>query len=101
MMTVAEHLLFVLAEECAEIAKEACKAGRFGLDDCDPTIRDAVAQRILIRKELTDLLAVVEMMVKDGIIGDPTQDRAAIYAKKMKVVKFMAYAQEAGALGDG
>jgi hypothetical protein len=96
--TADEHLLFVLSEECAEVSKEACKAGRFGLDDCDPTTRDPVAQRIMIRQELTDLLAVVEMLVAAGVISDPAIYRTEILAKKRKVEKYMDYARRAGAL---
>lgn len=102
MNTIVDHMLFCLSEECAEVSKEACKAGRFGLDDRNPLRPDdAEAQRVEIRRELADLIAVVEMLVAMRIIEDPMELRAAIQAKKRKVLKYLGYDQAAGALDFG
>lgn len=98
MMTETEHLLVVLAEECAEIQKETCKALRFGLDDRNPEIANSPTQREHIRQELCDLLGVVEMLVAKGAITDPRNDRQRIFFKQARVVRFMRYAVQAGAL---
>lgn len=98
MMTVTEHLLFCLSEECSEVAKEACKAGRFGMDDCNPLIENDPPQREHIRQELCDLLGVMEMVIDAGLIENPRYDRERINAKKDKVLKYMDYARRSSAL---
>jgi len=97
MMTETEHLLICLNEECAEIAKRVDKALRFGLDDRDPTFEGAEPERLRIQHEINDLMAVVTILENRGIIGlcaDPDRSRA----KQAKILKFMEYARDAGAL---
>jgi NTP pyrophosphatase (non-canonical NTP hydrolase) len=101
MSTLEDHMLFVLAEECAEVAKEGCKAGRFGLDDRNPLLAEAAPQRAMIRHELADLLAVVEMMVELRMIENPMELRAEMQEKKRKVLRYLGYARDAGALSVG
>jgi len=71
-----EHLLVILAEECAEIAKETSKAIRFGMDEVMPG--QALNNRQRILRELNDLWAVVEMLKLQVV------DREAIEHKKTK-----------------
>lgn len=98
-MTTEEHLLVCLAEECVEVAKEVSKALRFGLDDTDPTIPGSPFQRVRIVQELYDLMALVEMLEERGTITRYREaGEAAIRAKKSKVMKFLDYARERGAL---
>lgn len=87
-MTVQEHLLSILAEECAEVAQRASKALRFGLEQVQPGQPFANAERI--RQEFTDLCAVYEM------IGFNPPSRADIEAKKLKVRKFLEYSEKCG-----
>lgn len=96
-MTVHEHLLTCLAEECAEITHRTCKALRFGLDDRDPTLPDAQMECVLIKQEITDLFAVVELLMEHGIIT-PALERTEIEAKKDKVRHFLDYARNNGVL---
>lgn len=96
-MTVQEHLLTCLIEECAEVSHRACKALRFGIDDSDPTIENARTERVMLKQELTDLFAVVELLFDQSILPDGF-DRDAAREKKKKVRKFMDYARERGAL---
>jgi NTP pyrophosphatase (non-canonical NTP hydrolase) len=98
MLNEIEHLLVCLNEECCEIAKECTKALRFGLDDRNPEIENDARQREHIRRELCDLLGVIELLVARGVITDPHLDTQRIYFKKVRVAKFMRYAQNAGAL---
>jgi NTP pyrophosphatase (non-canonical NTP hydrolase) len=98
MLNEIEHLLVCLSEECAEVAKETDKALRFGLDDRNPEIENDEPQREHIRLELCDLLAVIEMLIDKGAIADPRKDLQRIFFKKARVVRFMRYAQDAGAL---
>ena len=101
MNTIVDHMLFCLSEECAEVAKEACKAGRFGLDDRNPLVELAPTQREQIVAELADLFAVVEMMIEMRILPDPFGARAHMQEKKRKVAKYLGYAKDAGALDYG
>jgi hypothetical protein len=89
-MNRTEHLLFTLAEECAEVAHCASKAARFGLDEIKPG--QSLTNRERILQELNDLWAVAEML------GLCQVDRVAIDRKKAKVLEFMGYAEKCGTL---
>ena len=56
------HLLWILAEECAEIAQRASKASRFGMDEVQPGHALTNEQRIW--QEMNDLAAVGEMLIE-------------------------------------
>ena len=84
-MNETEHLLVILMEECAEVAKETSKALRFGEGEVMPGQPLTNRERIL--HELNDLWAIVEML------GLQQVDRDAIECKKAKVAKFMKYAK--------
>jgi len=98
-MNRTKHLLVVLSEECAEVAKEVSKALRFGLDDCNPDVILAEAditnsQRIT--KEVADLMGVLEMLYDENII-----ERPMLYdmlEKQKRVEKYLKYAESKGAL---
>ena len=92
-MNVTEHLLWKLAEECAEVAKEASKAALFGMEEVMPGQPLTNRERVL--KELNDLWAAAEMLDLCKV------DRAAIDEKKAKVRKFMDYAEKIGTLTRG
>lgn len=97
-MNLEEHLLVTLMEEAAELQKVAAKALRFGLDD---TWRDAEytdSPRNLIQHELSDLIAVAEMLAQKGVLSWPIANGTAVEQKKLKVIKFFNYAREQGTL---
>ena len=85
-MNHTEHLLFKLAEECAEVVQEASKAAIFGMDEVMPG--QPLTNRERVMKELNDIFAVVEML------GVHQVDRPAIEMKKRKVKHYMAYAEK-------
>lgn len=93
-MNITEHLLTVAAEECAEIAQAIAKALRFGLDDAHPK-NGNLGNRELIAREYEDLLGVMDMLQKRGILRPPTH--LAITAKKARVHQYH-YAAKTGAL---
>ncbi|WP_217577350.1 hypothetical protein [Mesorhizobium sp. GbtcB19] len=95
-MNRPEHLLACLAEECDEVGKNCMKALRFGLADGYPGSSVTNAQEIA--KELSDLIAVMRMLVAEGLIPKPDLGGSAITAKQTKVEKYLAYAREVGAL---
>lgn len=99
MLNELEHLLVVLAEECAEIQKETTKALRFGLDDRNIENLDDPPNRERLRRELCDLLGTIELLVARGAFKDPHEDRQRIYFKKVRIAKFMRYAQSVRTLG--
>lgn len=95
-MTTQEHLLAILAEECAEIAQRASKALRFGLDEIQPEQPLTNAERIM--EEFDDLRGVVGMMQDRALLPGSVARR--IQAKQEKVGKFLRYSAECGCVDD-
>lgn len=95
-MNRTEHLLMILAEECAEVAQRVSKALRFGLDEVQPGQDLSNEQRIWA--EMNDLAGVGEMLIAARGAGGICRD--AIAAKKAKVEKFLCYSAECGTLRD-
>jgi len=78
-----EHLLVIVAEECAEIQHAIAKALRFGLEGTN-------AQQI--HKEFNDLLAALRMLdVSIFADGDLVQD---------KVEQYLLHSKQQGTLDD-
>lgn len=95
-MTLDEHLLTILGEECAEVAARISKALRFGLGEIQPGQPLTNAERIEV--ELDDLAGVVELLQQRGIMRG-VDDRLRIEAKKAKVAHFVDYAIACGTVG--
>jgi len=100
-MTVEDHLLVCLAEECAEVGHQVCKALRFGLGDCNPVDGGTSAKRIAT--ELAHVVAVARMLEEDDLIPPGWDDHLSDAAqdKKEAVLRWMKYAKDKGRLGDG
>ena len=90
-----EYLLACLAEEAVEVAQRATKAMRFGCDEVQPGQELSNTQRI--RQELSDLIAVAEMLEEAGVPVLPLEVDA-IDRKKAKVAAFMEYSRSCGTL---
>lgn len=88
-MTHTEHLLTILAEECAEVAQRVSKAVRFGLTEIQPGQEDDNRRRI--EKELADLVATAELL------GFQIRDDDKL-AKRDKIAQYMNYSQKVGTL---
>jgi len=93
-MTRSDHLLVILAEECAEVAQRVSKALRFGLQEVQEGQELTNAERIT--QELNDFHAAYAMLCEDGTI--PIIDLAASDAKRLKVEKFLDYSKRMGRL---
>lgn len=94
-MNKIEHLLTCLSEECAELQQAVSKALRFGLEDGHP--EKATTNEDDIKKELTDIMAVVEMLELEGILRFRATD-SDVVEKANKVKKYMDYARKRGTL---
>jgi NTP pyrophosphatase (non-canonical NTP hydrolase) len=93
-MTRTEHLLWILAEECAEVAQRASKAARFGLTEVQPGQIKTNAQRLT--DEMTDLSAISQMLFKEGPL--PAINFVSILNKEKKIEEFLLYSKECGTL---
>lgn len=95
-MNITEHLLACLIEECAEIQQAATKALRFGLTDGYPGADTTNSQDIA--REITDLIAVIDICREHGIAPQPAEAKAMYEQKIDRVKKYMGYAKTTGAL---
>jgi len=96
-MNRIEHLLTILTEECAEVQQATTKALRFGLEEGRDIAATAYGNNVeRMRHELNDLLAMVEMLEKEGINLSP--DHLSREMKKAKVEKYLLYSKECGTL---
>jgi len=96
-MNKTEHLLVCLGEEFTEVAHRCSKALRFGAGDIQPGQDLTNAERIV--QEFNEALAVIELLQENGVLPSwHILDRDAIGAKKIKIAKFMSYAETRGAL---
>ncbi len=93
-MTINQHLITILAEECAEVTHRVSKALRFGFNEVQPEQKLNNAERIAL--ELCDLVAIIDMLHENGII--PFKGFAAINDKKNKVIHFLEYSKKLGLL---
>lgn len=91
-MNTLQHLLTILAEECAEVAQRASKAIRFGLHEVQPGQHEDNKRRL--ERELADLVATAELLELEIRELDKAD-------KKEKVKKFMVYSAEKGTLDPG
>lgn len=102
-MNLREHLLTILAEECSEVAKNASKALRFGVDEVyrGPENPRLLSNRERIVDELEDLRVIIDILKDYGIAleiesGEEAEKRRA--AKRMKVFRYVGYARERGTI---
>lgn len=97
-MNTEEHIMTCLSEECLEVSKDISKALRFGLDDRNVLNPTGPTNRERIVEELNDLQAMIWMAVEAGILPPTWEKRDKQQEKRIKVKKFMRYAEEVGAL---
>lgn len=96
-MTRTEHLLTILAEECAEIAQRASKALRFGLDEIEPGQTFTNSARIMF--EFDDLVGVVQMLMDEADLPTTSEYRSLV--KIRKVEEYLTYSEKCGTLDKG
>ena len=94
-MILQEHLLCILAEECAEVAQRASKALRFGLREVQEGQNLTNAERIVY--EFSDLYSVILMMHQQNLLPR-TIDVDAVKKKTDKLIEFLEYSKKCGTL---
>ena len=98
--TRQQYLVSCLAEEASEIAQQAMKAARFGLEDApewiEPEHFENNARKIL--KEYMDLNVIITMMVQEGFLPAPDMDseisKQHIEDKVNRVNTYYAYTRQ-------
>lgn len=106
-MNITEHLLFKVAEECAETAQRASKAARFGmeqvqrhLDDKSWQNPDLLTNRQRLYEEFIDLCATMQML--DFVLPDihNAGDLIILQERHQRIVKYLDFSREHGTLTD-
>lgn len=94
-MILQEHLLCILAKECADVSLRASKALMFGLRDIQEGQPLTNAERIVY--EFSDLYSVVLLMHQQNLLPT-TIDVEAVKKKTDKLMEFLAYSKKCGTL---
>ena len=77
-----QETLDILQEECAEVIVEVSKCRRFGLEGIH--YKTGLEHSIMLENEIGDVLAMVDILVEQGVI-DPVALVTAKLAKKEKL----------------
>ena len=84
-MDKQQEALDILQEECAEVIQNVSKCRRFGLDNV--YLKDQGTQRDNLAKEVGDVLAMIDILVDQGVFSLEDLDRA----KQAKVEKLKVW----------
>lgn len=74
--------LLILQEECAEVTQSVSKIFRFGFDAVWPIDDWGKNNRQKLEDEIGDLLAMVDILVENGVISDGNLNQARINKKE-------------------
>lgn len=77
-----QETLDILQEECAEVIVEVSKCRRFGLDSLH--YKTGQAHKEMLANEIGDVLAMIDILLEQGIL-DPAKLDLAKQAKKDKL----------------
>lgn len=95
-MTRTDHLLWIVAEEGAEVAQRASKAARFSLPEVQPGQEATNGERIM--QEFADLMGVIEMLVAEDSLAWPADFDDLVRAKQAKVEHYLKHSAANGRL---
>ena len=95
-MTREEHLLTIVAEECAEVAQRASKALRFGLTDPAGTQEGQSTNKDRLLQEYGDLMAVMRMLFPEEFTHIPITDYQE--EKVARIENFLILSKQIGKL---
>jgi hypothetical protein len=95
-MTREEHLLTIIAEECAEVAQRSTKALRFGLTDPTGTQPGELTNKERLLQEYGDLMAAMRMLFPEEFLHIPITE----YQEKKveRIEKFLILSKQIGTL---
>lgn len=91
-MNIREYLLTCLSEECAEIIQAIGKIQRFGPKDKYPKKYKGTTTDRLV-EELNDFKGVIAECVMHDVIDGDWSDYSKIFAKRLKMRKYMKYSR--------
>jgi len=84
MKPQVEEALGILQEECAEVIVEVSKIRRFGIDS--KHYKTGIEHRAMFEAEVGDVLAMVDILIEQGILTQEALDVAKENKKqKLKV----------------
>ena len=89
-MTREEHLLTILAEECAEVAQRCSKALRFGLDEIQEGQSLTNAERIT--QELEGLKGTYMLLFEEKKL--PRMRIGNVKNKQVRIEKWLNYSEQ-------
>lgn len=95
-MSIVDHLLVCLAEECAETAQRATKMLRFGPEEIQSGQALTNADRMV--HEFNDICAVMVMLSEAGIVPEDFTRAPLIEAKKKRVEEMLGRSLGCGRL---
>lgn len=95
-MNRVDHLLWNVAEECAEVAQRASKAARFSVNEIQTGQPFSNGERML--HEYADLVAIMELLVEEGVLDAPKDFEDRVQAKKDRFNKFLERSKQYGTL---
>lgn len=95
-MNRTEHLFTILGEECDEVGQRASKVNRFGLSEVQPGQPLTNAERVV--EEAKDVITLLTMLRKEGLIPDFMPTREEHLAKVARVEKYLDYSRSIGTL---
>lgn len=98
MMTITQHLLMKVAEECAEVAQRASKAAIFGIEERQPTLELAPPNSERFMLEYVQLQVTVEILQQRGELPVFTDEKKEILRQERlkRLRKYLLYSQEQG-----
>lgn len=80
-----QETLDILQEECAEAIVEVSKCRRFGFDDVH--YKTGISHRSHLEMELGDVIAMIDILVEQGVVSGEGLARAAD-SKKQKLTEW-------------
>lgn len=85
--------LSILLEECSEVIQICGKILRHGYESFNPFDKDKVTNRVLLAKELGDVLLALEMLKDSGDINENFPDNFK-ELKKLTIQKYLHHQED-------